>query len=953
MAAPKTRILPEPGTPLHKWLAEKGRADMLKGFSVSPESLEKFRAEVDTLHPDYTDQQKEAWAIISAHDHPGLHEGHAEAKNRAFKINWPVLLDWCWKLAVLVLLGLIAANYAHAQLGTSHIDVIQFVDAAGGPIKSFAAPFRIKCGTNLTCTPLGSQITLQPNGGLGTGITSLGGLTASVQLFATPGTSGTAPNWSSVTATHTLNLPLASAAGVTAGLLSKTDYDLFSGKESVLTFGTGLSRSVNTVSCLTASGAQLGCLAAADWSLFNGKQAALGFTPENAANKDAASGYAGLSAGSLLSAAQLPNPSSTTLGGIKSLTCSGTDKISALGTDGLPVCSADVSAGSPTFDQIGSGTNITAAMVVGSGASLRSAAGIFGMPNSTTLPGTCTVGDLYFDNDAALGLRANLCTATNTWTAFDNPFGTAIDASEVAADVATQAEIDLKANSAVTLTAGAGLSGGGDLSTNRSFATASDEADFLKSGALTCGAATQGKAQVHTTPLQYCDNAATPALQYAAYGSSTGVATSATALAADAANCSAGQAAGGVSTSGAAQDCTTYLQTVTAHNLLSTTHGDTVAASPVLGDVLYGNSTPAWQRLAGNTTGTRNFLTQTGTGVVSAAPIWGTIADGDLPASIARDSELHAQSHVLADTTGLGTDHTTSGLTAGQVLRASTATAAAFAAIQPGDLPSHNAATATALAANGGNCSGNNFALGVDAGGVGECAQPDFSNLSGSIADGQIPASIARDSELPTVFYHTVQNEGTGLTQRRILNFLGAGVDCADDTVDSTDCTITGGGGGGTLDRMIQFEEAVVIVSGSPTVATFDNVAVTQLPNAANSEINVWFRVPPDAVVTQDIFLMLNFAPNAAPGTTNNKVLLKTTARVNNTSAAQTAGDTITLANDTNWASSVATANKVVLSTYAVGDLIQMKILRDTTVANNAAVAFNIGKIAFRYKSSQ
>ena len=59
-------------------------------------------------------------------------------------------------------------------------------------------------------------------------------------------------------------------------------------------------------------------------------------------------------------------------------------------------------------------------------------------------------------------------------------------------------------------------------------ATSSTEAAFLASGALTCGAGTAGKMQIHTTPLQYCDNAATPALQYAAYGSSAGVATSTT-----------------------------------------------------------------------------------------------------------------------------------------------------------------------------------------------------------------------------------------------------------------------------------------------------------------------------------------------------------------------------------------------------------------------------------------
>lgn len=72
------------------------------------------------------------------------------------------------------------------------------------------------------------------------------------------------------------------------------------------------------------------------------------------------------------------------------------------------------------------------------------------------------------------------------------------------------------------LTGGAGIAALGDLSADRTVATASGETSFLASGALTCGAATQGRMQVHTTPLQYCDNAATPALQYAAYADSTG-----------------------------------------------------------------------------------------------------------------------------------------------------------------------------------------------------------------------------------------------------------------------------------------------------------------------------------------------------------------------------------------------------------------------------------------------
>jgi len=63
-------------------------------------------------------------------------------------------------------------------------------------------------------------------------IASLNGLTATAQTFATPGTAGTAPNWSSATSVHTLNIPLASATGVSAGLLSNTDWTTFNNKAS-------------------------------------------------------------------------------------------------------------------------------------------------------------------------------------------------------------------------------------------------------------------------------------------------------------------------------------------------------------------------------------------------------------------------------------------------------------------------------------------------------------------------------------------------------------------------------------------------------------------------------------------------------------------------------------------------------------------------------------------------
>lgn len=78
----------------------------------------------------------------------------------------------------------------------------------------------------------------------GGGITSLNTLTASTQTFAT-GTTGTDFDIISNTSTHTFNLPIASS--VNTGKLSNTDWSTFNGKENVLTFSSGLTRTSNTV----------------------------------------------------------------------------------------------------------------------------------------------------------------------------------------------------------------------------------------------------------------------------------------------------------------------------------------------------------------------------------------------------------------------------------------------------------------------------------------------------------------------------------------------------------------------------------------------------------------------------------------------------------------------------------------------------------------------------------
>lgn len=89
--------------------------------------------------------------------------------------------------------------------------------------------------------------TAQALGVAGSGITSFGGQIGGSQSLAV-GTSGTAPAWNSASNTHTLNIPMASSGGVTAGLISKSDYDTFNAKQPAGSYVTALTGDV------TASG---------------------------------------------------------------------------------------------------------------------------------------------------------------------------------------------------------------------------------------------------------------------------------------------------------------------------------------------------------------------------------------------------------------------------------------------------------------------------------------------------------------------------------------------------------------------------------------------------------------------------------------------------------------------------------------------------------------------------
>jgi hypothetical protein len=84
--------------------------------------------------------------------------------------------------------------------------------------------------------------------------------------------------------------------------------------------------------------------------------------------------------------------------------------------------------------------------------------------------------------------------------------------------------------------------------------------------------------------------------------------------------------------SGANKQVTTadYVSQVLDVNPVLTTQGGTNLTTYTLGDTLYSSATNTLAKLAGNTTTTKKFLSQTGTGSASTAPSWETLDPSDI-----------------------------------------------------------------------------------------------------------------------------------------------------------------------------------------------------------------------------------------------------------------------------------------------------------------------------------
>lgn len=88
----------------------------------------------------------------------------------------------------------------------------------------------------------------------------------------------------------------------------------------------------------------------------------------------------------------------------------------------------------------------------------------------------------------------------------------------------------------------------------------------------------------------------------------------------------------------------------------SATQGGTAQSTWTLGDILYSSAANTLAKLAGNTTTTKKYLSQTGTGAASAAPAWSQIAAADLSdGNTGTGSIVHATSPTVSNETDTGT----------------------------------------------------------------------------------------------------------------------------------------------------------------------------------------------------------------------------------------------------------------------------------------------------------
>jgi hypothetical protein len=202
---------------------------------------------------------------------------------------------------------------------------------------------------------------------------------------------------------------------------------------------------------------------------------------------------------------------------------------------------------------------------------------------------------------------------------------------------------------------------------------------------------------------------------------------------------------------------------------LGATNGGTGQSTYTLGDTLYSSAANTLAKLAGNTTTTKKFLVQTGTGAVSAVPSWDVVNGADVNGNITGSAGSVA--NALTAGTYLTSGGTFNGAAARTFAVDATTTNTASKVVARDSSGNFAAGTITAtLTGNATNVSGT---VAFANGGTGETTrQAAMDALAGAVTSGQylrgngsdVVMSTIQVTDVPTLNQSTTGNATTATT---------------------------------------------------------------------------------------------------------------------------------------------------------------------------------------------